>query len=162
MKVNTVKIKGGADYARVAERMKQFREDNPNGLVETTPTISGTQIMFKARILKDKNNPNSGEATGHSLLDGKGEKVFEKAETVAVGRALAYLGYLASGEIASSEEMEEFLSAKEQQRLQTIEDLKSEVDKINTKDLLREFYKLHRGYGKELDEYITNKSKELT
>ena len=43
-----------------------------------------------------------------------GDKDFEKLETVAVGRALALLGYLASGEIASSEEMEEFEDFKKQ------------------------------------------------
>ena len=35
-------------------------------------------------------------------------KDFEKLESIAVGRALAMLGYGADGEIATSEEMEEF------------------------------------------------------
>lgn len=108
-KVKTGKVGGGAEYAYVADRLKQFREDCPNGLIETTPEVreDGT-IMFKTRILKDKSKPESAEATGHALGNNSGAKAFEKLETQSVGRALALLGYLASGDIASAEEMEEF------------------------------------------------------
>lgn len=95
-------------YARVADRLMEFRNANPNGLVETLPTITDNQIMFKTRIVKDKSDPNSAEATGHALGENKGTKAFEKLESVSVGRALALLGYASDGEIASSEEMEEF------------------------------------------------------
>lgn len=100
----------GKQYAQVKERIKEFRTDNPRGLIETTPTVTDAQIIFKARIVKDKADPASAEATGHSMgvIKGDKEKVFEKQETIAVGRALALLGYGADGEIASSEEMEAF------------------------------------------------------
>lgn len=99
----------GSEYAKVPERIKQFREDCPNGLIETTPKIlEDGQILFQARILKDKSSPDSAEGTGHAMGASKGVKAFEKLETIAVGRALAMLGYMASGEVASSEEMEEF------------------------------------------------------
>jgi len=111
-KVKTVNL-GGKEYAKVADRIKQFREENPNGLIETSPSITKEGISFKARILKDKADPNSAEATGHSMSVKTGEKEFEKLETIAVGRALALLGYMASGEIASSEEMTEFHEYKE-------------------------------------------------
>jgi len=111
-KVKTMDIKGN-DYAKVAERVKQFREDCPNGLIDTKPTINPDgSIIFGVRILKDKADTNSGEGTGHSLGKAAGDKDFEKLETIAVGRALAMLGYMASGEIASSEEMEEFEAYK--------------------------------------------------
>jgi len=107
----------GKEYAQVKDRINEFRKGNANGLIETAPTVQtdGT-IMFKARVLKDKSDANSAEATGHSL--GKvGAKVkdFEKLETIAVGRALALLGYASDGEIASSEEMQEFQDYKQQQ-----------------------------------------------
>jgi len=35
-----------------------------------------------------------------------GQKQFEKQETIAVGRALAFAGYLSSGDIACQEEMD--------------------------------------------------------
>lgn len=112
--VKTGKVGGGADYAYVADRLKQFREDCPNGLIETTPTIRDDgQIMFTAKVLKDKNKPESAEATGHALGKNNGAKAFEKLETQAVGRALALLGYLASGEIAGAEEMEDFFAYRQ-------------------------------------------------
>ena len=107
----------GKEYAQVSERLKEFRENCPNALIETTPTIMPDgQVMFKTRILKDKADANSAEATGHAIGDNKGAKAFEKLETISVGRALALLGYMASGEIASSDEMEEFLSYQEEKR----------------------------------------------
>lgn len=122
-KTATMKL-GTADYAKVKDRIQEFRKENPYGLIETTPTITETHIIFKARILKDKSDPNSAEATGHSMGDLNGEKkkdkVFEKQESIAVGRALALLGYGADGEIASSEEMEEFLAHKQEKLAETI------------------------------------------
>lgn len=101
-------------YARVADRLMEFRNANPNGLIETTPTITGDTIIFKTRIVKDKSDTNSAEATGHAMGENKGTKAFEKLESVSVGRALALLGYASDGEIASSEEMEEFEAYKKQ------------------------------------------------
>lgn len=114
--VKTGKVGGNADYAYVADRLKQFREDCPNGLIETSPTIrEDGQLMFTARILKDKKKPESAEATGHALGKNSGAKAFEKLETQAVGRALALLGYLASGEIASADEMQDFYEYRDAQ-----------------------------------------------
>lgn len=131
-KVKTTKIQGEIDYAKVPDRIKEFREDCPNGLIETEPTIQDDgQILFKARVLKDKARPESGEGTGHALGNSKGDKAFEKLETIAIGRALAILGYLASGEVASSEEMDEFYAYRETKideavlQLQVCEDIDS-------------------------------------
>lgn len=108
MKTPTIDLKG-KNYATVPARIKEFREANPNGLIETKPEVqSDGQVIFSARILKDKSNPSSGESTGHSIGKLAGDKAFEKLETIAIGRALAILGYMASGDIASSEEMENF------------------------------------------------------
>lgn len=126
MKTKTIKVSGGADYAQVKDRLNEFRNDNPRGLVETIPTIQADgQIMFKARILKDKADDTSAEATGHALGANKGAKAFEKLETIAVGRALALLGYGSDGAIASSEEMEEFEGWKVEKKLEAIDKLNS-------------------------------------
>jgi hypothetical protein len=114
MKVETINLKGN-EYALVPQRLKQFRQDHPRAKVETKPVMQpdGT-IMFSAHILMDKSDENSAEATGHSY--GKaGEKAFEKLETTAVGRALSLLGYLNNGQVASTEEMEEFEEYKQEQ-----------------------------------------------
>ena len=108
----------GKEYATVPARIKEFRQANPNGLIETKPQILEGEVMFSARILKDKSKPESGEATGHAIGKRTGEKAFEKLETIAVGRALALLGYMASGEIASSEEMEEFNAYQENKKVE--------------------------------------------
>jgi len=148
----------GKEYAQVKDRMLEFRTNNPNGLIETTPTITGTTIMFKARILKDKSNLDSAEATGHAMGENKGAKAFEKIETIAVGRALALLGYGADGAIASSEEMEEFIESKQSKK---VAELMKQVDEITDLKVLREFYLKNKGNGKELDTYIIEKSNFL-
>ena len=119
-KTKTMKVSGG-DYAKVNHRMLEFRKDNPNGKIDTTPEYSSLDgvdyIQFKALIVKDKSDDSSAEASGHARLknDDK-QKTFEKCETIAVGRALAFLGYGADGEIASSEEMEEFYAYQEEKK----------------------------------------------
>lgn len=107
-KVVTINLKGN-EYATVPQRLLEFRNKHPHSLIETKPTFNEDgSIMFAARIVKDKSDPNSAEATGHSYGKNTGDKAFEKLETVATGRALALLGYLNNGQIATTEEMMEF------------------------------------------------------
>lgn len=162
-KLQTIDLKGKA-YATVPTRIKEFREQCPNGLIETTPNIQegGKSVMFTARILKDKANPRSGEATGHSIGSlSSGDKSFEKLETIAIGRALAILGYMASGEIASSEEMTEFLEYQNTKKGQELEAARLAVEKITTIKDLQAFYNANRGKGKEFDQYVTLRKNQL-
>lgn len=108
MKVDTINLRGN-EYATVPQRLKAFREANPRASVETKPkmTESGT-VIFEAKILTDKSDPNSASATGHSYGEASGDKAFEKLETISVGRALAMLGYLNNGQVATTEEMQEY------------------------------------------------------
>lgn len=105
--VQTIKLKGN-DYATVPQRLKEFREKNPRASITTKPVITGDTVIFEATIKSDNKNPDSAQATGHSYGKLNGDKAFEKQETIAVGRALALLGYLNNGQVATSEEMEEF------------------------------------------------------
>lgn len=134
--VATTKIGGGAEYATVPARLKAFREDNPRALIETVPTVSDGMIMFKTRILADKADTNSPEATGHSMGENKGAKAFEKLETISVGRALALLGYLNNGQIASTEEMEEFNEYQDNK----IEDAINSMQEAKTLDQLKDYF----------------------
>lgn len=126
-RVKTTRIGGGADYAKVSDRLKVFWEENPNGKIETErESLEDGKIRFIARIWRKSGEvleiAKSGasaevikmtaNATASADATKKGDKENEKLETVAVGRALAMLGYLASGEIASREEMEQFESFK--------------------------------------------------
>lgn len=167
-KLETISLQGKA-YAQVATRIKEFREMCPNGLIETTPTFQPDgSLTFRARILKDKKDQTSGEGTGNSRGFTKDPKTgaeipkaFEKLETIAVGRALAMIGYMASGEVASFEEMEEFLSEKETKRQEKIQEIKEQADKITDVEELRKFFKENRGYGIEADNYMMARAKQL-
>ena len=123
MKIKTIKVSGDKDYAKVADRIKVFWEENPNGKIDTErEDISENKVRFIARIWRDSDvvsnlattstNINAIKFTANATASAdaikKGDKENEKLETVAVGRALAMLGYLASGEVASREEMEQF------------------------------------------------------
>lgn len=128
-KVKTTKIGGGADYAKVSERLKAFRSENPRASIVTTPIPQeGGMMMFKAHIIKDKSDEFSADATGHALQTKTGLKDFEKLETIAVGRALALLGYASDGEIASSDEMEEFLEYQQEKKAEIIENSKEQLE----------------------------------
>jgi hypothetical protein len=125
MKVKTMKLSGN-EYAKVAERLKVFREDWPKSKIETENTTNEDgSVEFKAWVWKDKTEyltllqgtkdvlvaRGSADANGSSKASQdvlEKTKGYEKLETIAVGRALAMLGYLGSGEIASFEEMGEF------------------------------------------------------
>ena len=141
-KVQTMKVGGGADYAKVNARMLEFRTENPRGKIDTKPeyvTFDGVRyIQFKASILKDKSDDTSAESSGHARLpDDNKQKTFEKCETIAVGRALAFLGYGADGEIASSEEMEEFLANKQEKLAETIMETTEAIGNCATLDELK-------------------------
>jgi hypothetical protein len=107
MVVKTMNLKGN-EYAPVDERLKAFHKDNSNCSITTETSIKDNKIIeARAIITPNVCNPKrvfTGSALG---ILGK-EKALEKLETVAVGRALAFAGYLADGKIASSEEMERF------------------------------------------------------
>lgn len=132
-------------YSKVSERLKIFRSENPRALIETTPSVqSDGSIMFKARILKDKSDEYSPESIGHALsaeIDSSKKKAFEKLETIAVGRALAFIGYSADGEIASSEEMEEYENWKQEKENKDIEDAVEKIENCKTLDELKEAWK---------------------
>lgn len=130
-KTETVNFKGN-EYALVPARLKEFRQDNPRALVETKPHIDNENntVVFSTRIVKDKADENSAEATGHSYGKLTEIKAFEKLETVSVGRALSLLGYLNNGQIASTEEMDEFEEFKNNK----VVDAKKQIKKAKSKD----------------------------
>ena len=112
-KAETIKIGGNTDYAKVVTRVLEMHADSGECSVETScEFIQGVGVMFRAAVTTKK-----GTFTGHSFGKiGNKQKQFEKQETIAVGRALAFAGYLASGEIASYEEMSDFHSPEPPER----------------------------------------------
>lgn len=106
-KIKTIKLQG-KDYAQVKDRLKIFREKFPAGTITTSVDFKEGFAIFTATI------SIKGEvvSSAHSLGKTSGAKAFEKLETIAVGRALAFAGFSADGEIASFEEMNEFKKQK--------------------------------------------------
>lgn len=147
------------NYAKVADRIVEFRSDCPNGLIETNPDVKEGTIFFKARILKDKAKPQSGEATGHAVAKNDGsEKIFEKLETLAVGRALAMLGYMAGGEVASAEEMQEFLDYKETKNQEAVFEAQA---KLNATTSLQELGQVFSALPLEIKNQVKTIASEL-
>jgi hypothetical protein len=85
----------GRDYMIVAGRLLWFREAHPNGAIITTPVTAGNNVVaVKCEIIVDERILATGLATVRS---GKGTswdgRELEKAETAAIGRALAHSGF---------------------------------------------------------------------
>lgn len=150
---------GDKDYALVPARLKKFREANPRASVDTEPTIhEDGSVTFKATIVQDRANEYSATATGnahYSATEIKKPKAFEKLETISVGRALANIGYLNDGQIATTEEMEEF----EQYRLEKYEAEIKEATEVTV--LMSIFNKMNAEEKKTFTPLLAEKKKEL-
>jgi hypothetical protein len=115
-KLKTIKVSGGAEYAKVAERLKEFHKGNKEVSISTSYNVAETMLVFKAIVIPNIEKPLMF-FTGHALGSLKGIKAFEKLETIAVGRALAFAGLLADGDVASFDEMEEYSKEKSKEEL---------------------------------------------
>lgn len=137
---------GDKDYALVPGRLKRFREENPRAAVDTEPSYNADgSITFKATIVKDQADPHSARATGtarYTENELKKPKAFEKLETISIGRSLSNIGYLNDGQIASTEEMEEFEQFQLEQVVSEIhaaktrEEFKAIMDKLKPEQKL--------------------------
>jgi hypothetical protein len=97
-------------YAPVARRITLFYERYPAGRIITSLVERDTNaVVFRARVYRTAEDP-SPAATGWALeREGDGDvnavACLENTETSAIGRALANLGFTASAERPSREEM---------------------------------------------------------
>ncbi len=82
---------GGKDYLEVKWRLLWLRTEHPDAIVETELVKHGAGLaLFRARV----SVPGGGTATGWGSETAEDfEDFIEKAETKALGRALAALGY---------------------------------------------------------------------
>ena len=91
-KKHLISIKG-KDYLPVAARILWFREDHKDGDIQTE-IVNYDPLAVKANIIVQGNSV----ASGHGSAEKKPGTVWsgrelEKAETAAIGRALAHAGY---------------------------------------------------------------------
>lgn len=111
--MRTINLKG-REYAPVSARVEQFHKDFSVGDITTDTTFVEGHVVVRARVtMKASYDAPLRTFTGHAYGKVGAEKAFEKLETTAVGRALAFAGYLAGGEIASFDEMREFMDPKD-------------------------------------------------
>jgi hypothetical protein len=93
-KKNVTKV-GGREYLEVKFRILWFRDQHPGGSI-LTEVVMSDPLLVRATIT---NGDGHVLGTGHGSANAGGKKVvwtgreFEKAETAAVGRALAHAGY---------------------------------------------------------------------
>ncbi len=151
------------EYAKVNDRLLEFRQENPKGSIVTSFQLVTDRIIFKSHIVKDRGDNTSAEATGHATGKDDGtEKVFEKLETIATGRALALLGYGAKGEIASSEEMEEFQEYQQEKHAEMIMEITEQLDNATTLMELGEVWaSIDGAYKKEVESFKNSKKEKL-
>lgn len=82
----------GKSYLQVMWRLVWFREEKPNWCIDTKlESLTDTHAVFSAKIYDENCVQKAAGYGSESVKDFK--DFIEKAETKAVGRALAMLGY---------------------------------------------------------------------
>jgi hypothetical protein len=104
-------------YAPVAERIRLFWESFPNGRIETRlASRTDRDVVFEARVYRSIEDAMPAATGWAAEREGDGDvnlvACLENTETSAVGRALANLGFTASRERPSVEEMEKAARAR--------------------------------------------------
>ena len=132
------------DYVGVHTRVENFHKDHDNDMsIDTHFELQWEVAIFKAEVKTKK-----WTFTWSSFWKLWKEKAFEKLETVAVGRALAFAWYEVKNWIASREEVENFekISQKvnKKELIEYIEEIREEKDINHIETLYKEaiFWKL--------------------
>ena len=102
--LKTIDLKG-KPYVQVKDRIVAFRSIFPKGKITTNYVESENYVIFEA-IISDENC--NILATGHARTLRNKDKCYEKCESNAVGRALAYCGFGTSESIESYEGMQDY------------------------------------------------------
>lgn len=82
----------GRKYLDVKWRLLWLRTEHPDAVTETQEVAAGEDwVKFRATV----SAPGRGSATGHGMVSSKDSQTgwYEKAEAIALGRALVCLGY---------------------------------------------------------------------
>ncbi len=136
-------------YKLVAERHAQFLKDCPDNIILTELSFASDHlVVMKCRVWKTKPSDGIGsssypDGTGHASMPIPGPTSFtknsevENAETSALGRALAMIGYHPKDSMASDDEiamkstpktvLEDFTDAVEEDTLAATAAMKSKL-----------------------------------
>lgn len=161
-KLQTINVSGG-EYSKVPVRLKAFLEDNPRAKISAKPHWhEDGSLDFETTIIKDQRDEHSPSGNGwahYSSIEMKKPKSYEKLQTISKGRALADLGYLNNGEIATTEELGEFYDFKEKKKLEKLEELRKEIKRCKTFDELKTVFLSLSGEQKAELEGLKNEMK---
>src|SRR4051794_5900287 len=110
-----ITIAGNAQYLQVQHRVLWLREQHPDAQIVTdivTFDVEHETAVVRATVAI----PNGGTATAYGTaqaakLSRNKEKFLEWAETRAVGRALAFLGYSTAGAQDLDEDPDDLVDA---------------------------------------------------
>ena len=94
-----IRIQGGKEYLPVSARLKWFRMEHPDWGIVTNPVeinLEKQYAIYSATIFSADGRVIA-TATNRETARGFADYI-EKAETSAVGRALAFAGYAAGNE----------------------------------------------------------------
>lgn len=151
---------GTKEYEFVPDRLKRFREEHPRAKIDSNPTYNEDgSITFKTTIIKDQADPYSAVGTGNARyteVELKKAKAFEKLETISKGRALADIGYLNDGQVATTEELEEFYEFKHEKYQERIDSAKT------VEELVSIFNEMNSDEKKMFTDVLGVKRKELS
>lgn len=149
------------DYVSVATRVDQAHDKHKEKLsIETSFDIKDQTVIFSAKV-----TCGGQTFTGHSFGVVGREKAFEKLETVAVGRALAFAGFETRDGIASKEEMEVFEDNKKESDFEDskawmnepeLEALKSNLNKYDNADIAIKAARSKYKVSKAMEQNIRN------
>jgi len=161
-KVNTIAYGSVKEYATVPARLKEFREKNPRASIKSKPTHhEDGSLEFETVIVQDRGDEFSAEANGHAYYtatEASVKKSYEKLETISIGRALAKLGYLNNGQVATTEEMQEFEDFKQDKITDAIEAVKTASTRSEFENIIS---KLSADQQRELAPHIKARTEEL-
>jgi len=104
-------------YATVAERIALFYGSHPNGRIQTELiNRDASSVTFKALVFRGENDTVPAATGWATEREGDGDintvACLENTETSAIGRALANLGFTASRERPSVEEMQKAVRSR--------------------------------------------------
>jgi hypothetical protein len=123
----------GKDYKLVAERLSAFLEKyGGNWSINTELVAYDTESVIMKAIIRDRNSGDVA-ATGHAQnYCGDKDKVLEKTETTAIGRALAVFDRdLMGTDIASADEIATWMQhGNDQKLLEHMETVRAEWPSI--------------------------------
>lgn len=104
--MKTINIKG-KEYVPVAERVKEFHNQYPNGWIETAihETSTEKKVVVVAKVWIDDKRFFCGASQAEWGKGMMGAVALEVAETSAVGRALGFANIGLLDQIASADEI---------------------------------------------------------